>query len=257
MPIHDWTRVDDGVFHDVHLGWIAEMRRALNGGVLPPGFYAMAEQVLGGGSPDVLALERPTRHSPAVPPDSQVRFAEPAVAMLTAPPRTRLVFQAERESYTTRQRRLVIRHRSGHRVVALIEIVSAGNKSSGDSWRSFLNKALAALQRGIHLLILDLHPRTPRDPEGTHGSIWRELTGEGYQAPDGLDRTLVAYSAGMVKTAYVEPVAVGQRMPDMPLFLTPDGEGHIEVPLEATFLAAYAPLDQFYRDILEGSEEAI
>ena len=28
MPIHDWTRVKAGTFHDFHLAWIAEMRKA-------------------------------------------------------------------------------------------------------------------------------------------------------------------------------------------------------------------------------------
>ncbi len=45
MPLHDWTRVDDGIFHDFYLAWIAEIRRSLNKGLLPDGFYALAEQV--------------------------------------------------------------------------------------------------------------------------------------------------------------------------------------------------------------------
>ena len=44
MPIHDWTRVDAGIFHDFHLGWIAEIRHVLNGGLLPPNYYALAER---------------------------------------------------------------------------------------------------------------------------------------------------------------------------------------------------------------------
>ncbi len=35
MPIHNWTRVGPGVFHDFHNAWITEIRNALNGGVLP------------------------------------------------------------------------------------------------------------------------------------------------------------------------------------------------------------------------------
>ena len=44
MPIHDWSRVDAGIFHHFHHGWIEEIARALNGGVLPDDYYAMAEQ---------------------------------------------------------------------------------------------------------------------------------------------------------------------------------------------------------------------
>ncbi len=36
MPLHDWTRVDAGIFHDFHQAWNAQLRGALNGGLLPP-----------------------------------------------------------------------------------------------------------------------------------------------------------------------------------------------------------------------------
>ena len=48
MPIHDWTRVRDGIFHDFHHAWIEELARALNRGVLPPDFYALREQFAAG-----------------------------------------------------------------------------------------------------------------------------------------------------------------------------------------------------------------
>src|SRR5277367_604011 len=59
VPIHDWTRVDAGIFHDFHHAWIEQIKRALNRGVLPPEYYAMAEQITGNIGPDVLTLERP------------------------------------------------------------------------------------------------------------------------------------------------------------------------------------------------------
>ena len=57
MPIHDWSRVFDGAFHDFHHVWIGELRNALNSGILPPDYYAMAEQVAGPTVPDVLTLQ--------------------------------------------------------------------------------------------------------------------------------------------------------------------------------------------------------
>ena len=38
MPVQDWSRIFDRAFHDFHLAWIAELRNALNSGVLPPPF---------------------------------------------------------------------------------------------------------------------------------------------------------------------------------------------------------------------------
>ncbi len=47
MPIHDWTRLEPGDFHDFHQCWVVEIRNALNGGLLPPEYMAMTEQVTG------------------------------------------------------------------------------------------------------------------------------------------------------------------------------------------------------------------
>ena len=43
MPAHDWTRVGAGILHHFHNAWITEIANALNGGVLPPEYYALSE----------------------------------------------------------------------------------------------------------------------------------------------------------------------------------------------------------------------
>ena len=77
--------------------------------------------------------------------------------------------------YVLKRRTLVIRHVSGDRIVALLELVSPGNKSAWFALHSFVDKAVEALLRGYHLLIVDLFPPTPRDPQGIHGAIWAEV----------------------------------------------------------------------------------
>ena len=57
MPVHDWTRVEDGIFHAFHLAWLSELQKAMNAGLLPSGYYALAEQVAGSVGPDVLTLQ--------------------------------------------------------------------------------------------------------------------------------------------------------------------------------------------------------
>src|SRR5437773_4101784 len=58
MPVHDWRRVSDGTFHDFHYSWVLEIKRALKRGLLPKGYYVMAEQFGGDlGAPDVLTLQ--------------------------------------------------------------------------------------------------------------------------------------------------------------------------------------------------------
>ena len=85
MPIHDWTRVNAGLFHHFHVQWISALCNALNAGCLPEGYYALAAAL--------------------------------------APPRTRFVRQAEVDPYAARAHRIAIRHPLGQ-VVAIVEIVS-------------------------------------------------------------------------------------------------------------------------------------
>jgi hypothetical protein len=47
MPLHDWTRVDAGIFHAFHVAWLPEIQGILNDGLLPEGYYALAEQHAG------------------------------------------------------------------------------------------------------------------------------------------------------------------------------------------------------------------
>ena len=56
MPVHDWTRVEAGIFHAFHVAWIPELQKTLNGGLLPEGYYALAEQHAGRAIADVLTL---------------------------------------------------------------------------------------------------------------------------------------------------------------------------------------------------------
>ena len=51
MPIHDWTRVDAGLFHAFHHNWITTLSRALNSGVLPPDYFSLPEQSIRGPIP--------------------------------------------------------------------------------------------------------------------------------------------------------------------------------------------------------------
>ena len=56
MPIHDWTRVDAGLFHAFHQSWIIHLCDALNAGGLQPEYFALPEQSIRGPIPDVLTL---------------------------------------------------------------------------------------------------------------------------------------------------------------------------------------------------------
>lgn len=237
MPIHDWTRVSAGIFHDFHHEWISAIKRALNGGLLPPGYYALAEQIAGGVGPDVLTLE-----APAKPPGDD---AGGAPVLTTTPPKARFTQTSEATAMARRRSRIAIRHTSGHEVIAVVEIVSPGNKASRPALRSFVSKAVELLEAGIHLSVIDLFPPGRRDPQGIHGAIWAEIEDDGFELPPDKPLTVVAYSAGLVKRAFIDTVAVGDPLPDMALFLDPDS--HIDVPLEQTYQSAWQAVPEYWR----------
>ena len=151
MPMHDWTRVSAGSFHTFHTAWITEIARALNNGVLPEGFYAESEQVAGQTGPDVLTLDA----DPDWTLKGRTHALESAGATtsVAAPPKVSITQVAsEQEVYAERRNRLVIRHSSGDNLIAYIEIVSSGNKSSRRALDRFLDKACTVIEQGIHFL---------------------------------------------------------------------------------------------------------
>jgi hypothetical protein len=239
MPVHDWTRVRPNRFHDFHQSWTIAIRNALNAGRLPLGYFAMVEQRSGGPEPDVITLELTPRGDP--PPST-------GVAVQLQPPRARFVTRTESAGYARKANRITVRHPDGD-VVAVIEVVSPGNKDSRHAIRAFARKAVEFLHAGVHLLIVDVFPPGRRDPQGIHKVIWDHLRDEPFTLPPDKPLTLAAYAAGTETVAYVEPVAVGDPLPDMPVFLTADW--YVPCPLEATYQTAWEQVPAPLRGPLE------
>jgi hypothetical protein len=181
--------------------WIGHLNTALNDGLLPEGYYALAEQL----------------------------------------------------AARSRRRSLAIRHVSGHRLIALLEIVSPANKDRARHVEEFTGKILSALNVGIHVLLADLFPPGAHDREGLHGVLLSELEDldEPYNLPPEEPLTLAGYAADPPAGVeiYLEHLAVGAALPEMPLFLSP--ERYVNVPLEPTYQAAYRGMPAFWRDVLE------
>ncbi len=45
--MHDWTKAEPETFHSFHLIWIASIANTLNRGLLPPGYFALGEKLMG------------------------------------------------------------------------------------------------------------------------------------------------------------------------------------------------------------------
>lgn len=239
MPVHDWTRVQSGLFHEFHQSWSVRIKDSLNGS-LPRGYYALVEQKVDGPEPDVIAVELKKRAKPLV--GASTATLDPPKASLTAH------IASDTVRYARKANRISIRHPLGQ-VVAVIEIVSPGNKDSRNSFRSFVDKAIAFLRNGIHLLIVDLFPPSARDPQGIHKAIWDELADESFELPAGKRLTCVSYESDDGISALIEPIAVGDLLPDMPLFLA--RREHILVPLESTYVATWTVCPEPIRELVE------
>ncbi len=250
MPVHCWRRVHAGTCHHFHTNWITELGKRLNSGLLPSQYYALVEQTAGETGPDILALERESQGD-----DPRDGAGGAAVAVAVAPPKVSYHASLdEQDVYTRRRRTLTIRHVSGDRVVAYLEILSPGNKSSRAALDRFLDKAVAVLNHGCHLLLVDLFPPGTFDPLGMHQAIWSQFCRAAWRQPEDKPLTLAAYTGGMLPEAYVEPVALGAVLPDMPLFLQEDW--YVNVPLEATYLEAYATVPGRWREVIEDPRDA-
>jgi len=246
MGVHDWTRVDAGIFHAFHHRWISAISDSLNEGLLPEDYYALPEQYAAGFGPDVLALQgsHGDDAGSAVAPS-----AAGGTGLLVARPKLEVTAETDMEFYRRKQNVIAVRHVSGDRVVAMVEIISPGNKSSRNAFRSLIEKAADFLDKNVHLLLVDLFPPGPRDPQGLHAAVWEDICGKKYSPCADKPLTLVAYETDLSVRAYVRAVAVGDALPDMPLFLEPNA--CVMAPLEATYQAAFGKMPQRWRRVLD------
>jgi hypothetical protein len=145
--------------------------------------------------------------------------------------------------------RIAVSRTSDHGVIAIVEIVSPGNKANRQALDAFVAKVIDSLKMGIHVLIIDLFPPGPHDRQGIHAAIWSEMAYDKFESPGEKPLMVVAYCANTPITAYVEPVAVGDALEDMPLFLEP--ERYVPVLLAATYEAAWQGVPAYWREQLD------
>ena len=251
--------MDAGTFHDFHLTWLGEIKKRLNAGGLPPGFYAQTERKFGALSAaqnegDILALETPVGES--IWTGGEWAGDRGGTALLEAPPEaaveTDLAELSAEEYYARKQTRLAIKRGVDHRIVALLELVSPGNKDRQASVDRFVTKAVEAMEGGIHLVLIDLLPPGLADRTGMHGAVLTALANS-YDPP--TDKPLVAagYRAGPEWKAFAEPLAVVDPLPTVPLFLTP--KHHVPLPLGPSYAEARGGMGFFWDAVLKGERE--
>lgn len=217
MPLHDWTRVDAGDFHQMHTGWVVSTSGWCNQGGLPQNVYALLEP----------GRRLRTKKDP-------IQFGR---------------FTSDNAHYYERRRTVAIRHSTGHSYAALIEITNPAIRTTARRLSEFVHKITVAVSQGIHVLLIDPLPPGSRTPDGIHAIIWRELTGHSFQPIPEKPLTVVSYHAKQPAEAYIESFAVGDPLTDMPLFIGVNC--YVTLPLEATYQSAWAGFPPPLRPLLE------
>lgn len=247
MPLHDWTRVTPNDFHDMHVAWITAIRTRLNTGLLPDGYYAMAEHVVPPFAPDILTLGTGARgDSPILQP-----LGGGGVATATRVDAEVTLTGGRRARLKPPERRIVVRHAQGRQLIAVIEVVSPGNKAKVKAASSLVDKSVALLQNGIHLTIIDVFPNPTRLPQGFGGAIWRGVERAAADYTPQYSRTHSAFAAqeGGGCLAHFQSSELGAPLPALPLYLTPTV--HVPLPLEEAYYDAWVGCPKPLRQFLE------
>lgn len=245
MPLHDWTRVRPGMFHHFHNAWIYRLADSLNDGLLPPGFFAAGEQIAGRLEPDVVAFATESAE------DLEPVRGGGVLAVAEHPPLAAIHEESETLHALRRADRLVIRRVGDDRLVAVVEIVSPGNKTSRSRLQDLVDKVCELVEGGTHVVVIDLFPPGRLAPEGLHVAFWDALAGEPAQGISAGERLTAAYCAGKTTSAYVQPVRVGESLPAPPLFL--DETAYLPLPLEETYESVWKTYPAPWRTIVEST----
>ena len=238
MPMHDWSRLTGGEFHDFHVAWLSELRKALNGGLLPPGHYAAVELHIKSYYPDVMTLRE----------DAVADESAGSGATVLSRPQAGPTLRAAISQHSKHNRVVAIRSKGGARLVAVIEVVSPGNKTTRNGIDALLRKSVELVSNGVHLVILDVFAPGRLDPHGLHALIWEELTGDALPPPT-KPLSVVSYEATHLVSAYVQELSPGDVIQDTPLFMLQDG--CVQLPVEATYMAAFDAMAYPFRNTLD------
>lgn len=241
MPIHDWSRVNRAWFHSFYLDWTSRISGKLNNGVLPSNHFAMCETIRDGQRSQFVDLPEPEGK-----PRKPECYRE-SCSRSDSPPLTR--FHAESAYPEYAEKVITIRRSDTHGVVAAIRIVAADTKRSRYRLSAFIGWAVEVLRDNISLLLVDLFPPGPLDPQGIHKAIWDEFMDSDFALPANQPLTLASYVNGYCPEVFIEPTAVGTTLTDMPLFLTQ--QEYVPVPLEATYQMAWNACPQMMRQAVE------
>lgn len=224
MPLRDHFHpplVNRRSWEELHGAWPSTIAYRLNT-ILPPQYYSGVRVHLGSAVElDVAAFE----NEHAV--DSGFS-ANGGTAVAWAPASPALLLETDELTPPEYEVRVYDQHHT-RRLVAVVEIVSPGNKDRPDSREAFVSKCHALLQQEVCVAIVD--PVTERS-----ANLYAELAARLGAAPPAIASALIyavscrgfAARGHWRIEAWEHELAVGSPLPTLPLWLTDS----LYVPLE-------------------------
>lgn len=223
MPLHDWNLTPG--WEGVHHIWMTELARLLKAR-LPTGYRAIIGSVpVVGVDSGVFKPDVSVRTGPETEPEDA-----PSEAESLRPDFEAAVAELTEES-------AVFVERAG-RLVAAVELISLRNKDRPDSRRDTGLRYLSYLKNGVHLMIVDVHPR----PRGfSFAAMFHDELG--FEHP-GIPVPMAASyrvgeplaEMGRFLAVWQRPMTIGESLPELPLPLTVHES--VVVDLESTYARA-------------------
>ncbi len=234
MPLRDHFRSpvnDTHSWDEVHGGWPMEIVRHLTT-ILPSGFRSAPKVHLG--SPfevDVSTYDLDSRN-----PDTKATSGDGGTATLTnlSPTLTVEANLSEQDEYEVR----IYDVERGRQLVAALEIVSPSNKDRPDTREVFIGKVVSLLQQGVCVSLVDL-------VSVRQSNLYVDLLNLLGRADPSLGTTPPYLYAVTLRSrkppkrkkhlldAWFYPMSVGQPLPTLPIWLTPDLR--VMLPLETSY----------------------
>jgi hypothetical protein len=97
--------------------------------------------------------------------------------------------------------------------------------------------------------MMAIHDWTRLEAGDFQDAIWNEFAEEPFEAPPGKPLIVASHIGGGVPTAYVESVGVGDPLPSSQIF--PSESRYIAVPLDATYLQAWAAFPALLKELID------
>src|SRR5207245_432320 len=122
-------------------------------------------------------------------------------------------------------------------------------------YAAFVGKVVDLLAARVHVVAINPFRPPAHARGGLHADIWKKVAEPSkrrkpFAVPAATPLEVVSYCASSAKvTAAVQTFAVGDPVPDIPLYLTA-GEAYVTLPLEATYQAAWPEVPKVWRDVL-------